>query len=119
MLKTIYTRYLSAIANAIREVGGTTQTYTPPQMAPAIRALKDKIIIDGGGIKPKGTLQIKNNGIYDVYTYANVEVDTGLYPEPTDSIQIVSNGTFNVKDFANAIVKVPKPVIPDGEKMNF
>lgn len=28
----------------------------------------------GGGVKPSGTLEISENGVYDVYSYASVNV---------------------------------------------
>ena len=29
----------------------------------------------GGGVKPSGTLDISENGVYDVYSYASASVD--------------------------------------------
>lgn len=55
------------IANAIRTQNGTTDTYKPSEMANAISNIET-------GITPTGTLEITENGTYDVTNYANVNV---------------------------------------------
>lgn len=62
-------QYLEDIADAIRAKNETSNTYTPPEMAPAILALPA-----GGGIIPTGTLSITTNGTHNVYNYASADV---------------------------------------------
>lgn len=66
---------LSAIANAIRSKTGNADPMTPGEMASAIGSIST----GGGGITPTGTIQITENGNYDVSVYAsaNVNVPTG------------------------------------------
>lgn len=53
--------------------------------------------------EPSGIIKIDKNGIYDVYKYANANVQV---PEPTGTIEITENGTHNVYDYASADVNV-------------
>ena len=67
-LVTINDTNLKNIANAIREKNGTTDTYKPNEMASAISNIE-------AGIEPTGTLDITENGNYDVTNYANANVN--------------------------------------------
>lgn len=105
------------IANAIRSKNGDTDKMKPIDFPEAI------LSIEGGGggipdgyIKPEGTLQITENGIVDVSTYANAEVNVstggggggsgelvplkvtknGMYYPPTGNVEI--GGTYTFKD---------------------
>lgn len=70
MAKVIITEsYLEDIADAIRTKTGTSDTYNPSEMAPAILSISG-----GGGITPTGTISITSNGTYNVTSYASAEV---------------------------------------------
>ena len=70
MSKALITEgYLTGIANAIRAKNGSSDTYTPAQMAGAIES------IPTGGITPTGTKQIAQNGTHDVTQYASADVN--------------------------------------------
>ncbi len=60
--------YLTDIADAIREKNGTTDTYKPSEMAEAISNIQT-------GITPAETINITENGTYDVTNYANANVN--------------------------------------------
>lgn len=56
--------------------------------------------------QPEGTIEITENGTYDIAQYATAEVDV---PNPsTGSLTVISNGTYNIADYASIIVNVPK-----------
>lgn len=69
---TIDDTNLTNIANAIRDKKGSSDTYKPSEMASAISDIQT-------GIEPIGTIDINENGIYDVteYASANVNIETG------------------------------------------
>ncbi len=84
------------IADAIRLKNGTQTTYRPDEMAAAIEAIP-------GGLTPTGTIQITQNGNYNVTNYAEANVAVpGITPAGVKSI--TADGTYDVSTFATANV---------------
>ena len=75
---------VQAIANAIRSKLGTLETYTIGEMADAVSS------ISGGGT---GTLDINENGTYNVGDYDNVDVNVEQYGKPV----VPQTGTWQYK----------------------
>ena len=48
----------------------------------------------GGGVNPSGTLEISENGVYDVYSYASASVD--VHPSASLSETYTTNGTKTI-----------------------
>ena len=62
----------------------------------------------GGGVKPSGTLDISENGVYDVYSYASASVD--VHPSASLSETYTSNGSYNITgEFNGGVIKVDVP----------
>ena len=64
----------------------------------------------GGGVKPSGTLDISDNGVYDVYSYSSASVD--VHPSASLSETYTSNGSYNITGEFNGgmiTVNVPAP----------
>ena len=64
----------------------------------------------GGGVKPSGTLDIVENGVYDVYSYSSASVD--VHPSASLSETYTSNGSYNITGEFNGgmiTVNVPAP----------
>lgn len=62
----------------------------------------------GGGVKPSGTLDISENGVYDVYSYASASVD--VHPSISLSETYTSNGNYNITgEFNGGVIKVDVP----------
>ena len=64
----------------------------------------------GGGVTPSGTLNISENGEYDVYSYASASVD--VHPSISLSETYLSNGSYTITGEFNGgmvTVNVPSP----------
>ena len=62
----------------------------------------------GGGVKPSGTLEISENGIYDVYSYSSASVD--VHPSASLSETYISNGNYNITgEFNGGVITVDVP----------
>ena len=48
----------------------------------------------GGGVKPSGSLDIVENGVYNVYSYSSANVD--VHPSASLSETYISNGSYNI-----------------------
>ena len=62
----------------------------------------------GGGVKPSGTLDISENGVYNVYTYGSASVD--VHPSVSLSETYISNGSYNITgEFNGGVITVDVP----------
>ena len=62
----------------------------------------------GGGVNPSGTLDISENGVYNVYTYASANVD--VHPSVSLSETYISNGSYNITgEFNGGVITVDVP----------
>ena len=62
----------------------------------------------GGGVKPSGTLEISENGVYNVYTYSSASVD--VHPSTSLSETYISNGNYNITgEFNGGVITVDVP----------
>ena len=62
----------------------------------------------GGGVKPSGSLDISENGVYNVYSYASASVD--VHPSASLSETYISNGSYNITgEFNGGVITVDVP----------
>ena len=62
----------------------------------------------GGGVKPSGTLEISENGVYNVYTYSSASVD--VHPSASLSETYTTNGTKTITgEFNGGVITVDVP----------
>lgn len=85
---TVTESYLEGIGDAIRGKLGTSQGYTPAQMAAAINS------IPTGGITPTGTISITQNGTADVTQYASAAVNVPNSYTQADEGKVVQSGVL-------------------------
>lgn len=65
-------------------------------------------ISGGGGVDPSGTLEISENGVYNVYSYSSASVD--VHPSTSLSETYISNGNYNITgEFNGGVIKVDVP----------
>ena len=65
-------------------------------------------ISGGGGVDPSGTLDISENGVYDVYSYASASVD--VHPSASLSETYTSNGSYDITgEFNGGVITVDVP----------
>ena len=62
----------------------------------------------GGGVNPSGTLDISENGVYNVYTYASASVD--VHPSVSLSETYIRNGSYDITgEFNGGVITVDVP----------
>lgn len=101
---TIEDTNLTNIANAIRSKNGTSDTYKPSEMASAIEDIQT-------GIEPTGTLDITENGTYDVTDYASANVNVAGGGGETIEKGIIIN-SFDEEGYATDVSVVGMTSIP-------
>ena len=63
---------------------------------------------NGGGVNPSGTLEISENGVYNVYSYSSASVD--VHPSASLSETYISNGNYNITgEFNGGVITVDVP----------
>lgn len=83
MAKVLVTdTHLTDIADAIRDKKSSSDTYKPSEMAGAIESIET-------GIEPIGTLNITENGTYDVTNYASANVNVASVGEVDNRLDLL------------------------------
>ena len=95
---TIDDTNLTNIADSIRNKNGSSDTYKPSEMASAISNIEM-------GIIPSGTLEINENGEYDVkyYEKANVNIEEDLTNELTEQKNLITTQETTIDDIILAL----------------
>ena len=61
---------------------------------------------EGGGIVPEGNIDLIENGVHDVSSYATASVNVPVGITPTGNYDITENGNYDVSSYATASVNV-------------
>ena len=101
-------QYLTDIANAIREKNGSSTTYTPSEMAAAIRAIsgggEDDIIVEFNQVNSVAAAYLAESAVYDNVSYAGEVIsqyddDAAANEKPLGhALTIKSTGTIYFLD---------------------
>lgn len=106
----VYKETLENIASAIKEKLQSPSSMYPSEMDDRIR------LIDTSGIHPTGTINITENGTYDVTEYASAEVNT---PTVDDYfIGDIQYGTSETSGANRMIKKIPDNTIVTGTNLD-
>lgn len=99
------------IADAIRAKNNSTDTYKVADMPEAIRNIPSE-----GGIVPGGTLDITQNGKYDITSYANVNVNVKGESSGSDLPSNIRTGTFTLEENTqeSQVITHNAGVVPSG-----
>ena len=108
---TVYTNneHYQNIADAIREKNGTENTYTPAQMAPAIKALvvSGSLKTEDKTVTPtKSIQQVRAAAGYDALGTVTVNAIPSQYIVPDGSLTITENDTYDITDYEEVVVNV-------------
>lgn len=68
----------------------------------------------GGGVKPSGTLEVSENGVYNVYSYASVSVDVPISGWDQKS---VTEGTIEIINLDNSASFVASSAFKDNQNI--
>lgn len=107
---TVYTnnQHYQDIAAAIRAKNGSTTSYKPSEMAPAIRALVvGTVSLQAKSATPTTATQtiVADTG-YDALSAVTIAPIPSQYIVPTGTLSITTNNTYNVANYASVTVNV-------------
>lgn len=106
-LKSNFQGGVDAIYNACVAKGSTPASHSLSDVVAGINAIPT-------GTTPTGTLNISNNGNFDVSNYATAAVAVPASAVVSGTALITSNGTVDVTTYKNASVNVPASAVTSG-----